>query len=239
VAEVCSYLHAAGGGRDLRVMRHGLTAQGRGSTADGRGPSILGRPIPMASTPDNDELLKALRNPVSRKILFVLNEKPEGATIRQLSARLKEPSRRVRHYIEVLVEDGLVVVEDERRSRGTIERTFRAPRLPLMHTGDWDDGLDPAEAKLLLLDILRLAFDAVTGAIGAGTFLERAGWCAVRNWREVDPQGWDELAEIHLKAARDVIAVVDAAAERLAEGEGEVIPAISALLLFEALPWAE
>jgi DNA-binding transcriptional ArsR family regulator len=207
----------------------------------------VGRAVPvdprpassMASTPDSDELLKALRNPMRRKILFVLSEKPDGATIRQLSTRLKEPSRRVRHYVEVLVTSGLVVVGGEGRSRGTIERTFRAPRLPLLFTGDGPDGFEPAEAKLLLLDILRLAFDSVTGAIGAGTFLERPGWCAVRNWREVDPQGWEELAEIHLKAAHEVIAVVDAAAERLAEGGGEVIPAISALLLFEALPWPE
>jgi DNA-binding transcriptional ArsR family regulator len=193
----------------------------------------------MASIPDNDELLKALRNPVSRKILFVLNEKRDGATIRQLAGRLKEPSRRVRHYVEGLVDGGLVVVAGERRSRGTIERTFRAPRLPLLQTGDRGDGLEPAEAKLMLLDILRLSFDSVTGAIGAGTFLERAGWCAVRNWGEVDQQAWDELAEIHEKAARDVIAVVDAGAERIAKDGGEAIPAISALFLFEALPWPE
>lgn len=193
----------------------------------------------MASTPDNDELLKALRNPVSRKILFVLNEKTDGATIRQLAARLKEPSRRVRHYVEGLVDGGLVVVGGERRSRGTIERTFKAPRLPLLLTGAWGEDLDPAEAKLLLLDILRLAFDSVTGAIGAGTFLERPGWCAVRNWREVDRQGWEELAEIHEKAARDVIAIVEGAADRNADDGREVIPAISALLLFEALPWEE
>jgi DNA-binding transcriptional ArsR family regulator len=193
----------------------------------------------MSSTPENDELLKALRNPVSRKILFVLNERRHGATIRQLSARLNEPSRRVRHYVEVLVEDGLVVVGGERRSRGTIERTFRAPRLPLLLTRDWGEGLDPAEAKLILLDILRLSFDSITGAIGAVTFLERGGWCAVRNWGEVDQQAWAELAEIHEQAARDVIAVVDAAAERIAGDGGEAIPAISALFLFEALPWPE
>jgi DNA-binding transcriptional ArsR family regulator len=193
----------------------------------------------MSSTPDNEELLKALRNPVSRKILFVLNERPQGATIRQLSARLKEPSRRVRHYVEGLVEDGLVVVGGERRSRGTIERTFKAPRLPLLLTGEWGEGLDPAEAKLILLDILRLSFDSVTGAIGAGTFLERAGWGAVRSWGEVDEQGWAELAEIHDRAAREVIAVVDAAAARIATDGGGAIPAISALFLFEALPWPE
>jgi DNA-binding transcriptional ArsR family regulator len=191
----------------------------------------------MSSSPDNDELLKALRNPVSRKILFVLNEKAGGATIRQISSRLKEPSRRVRHYVEGLVDGGLVIVGGEHRSRGTIERTFRAPRLPLLLTGDWDDGLDPAEAKLILLDILRLSFDSVTGAIGAGTFLERAGWCAVRSWGEVDEQGWAELAEVHEKAAREVMAIVDAAAQRLAEDGAEAIPAISALFLFEALPW--
>jgi hypothetical protein len=79
----------------------------------------------------------------------------------------------------------------------------------------------------------------VTGAIGAGTFLERAGWCAVRNWREVDPQGWEELAEIHRRASGEVIAAVDEAAARLAESGEEGVPATSALLLFEALPWPE
>jgi DNA-binding transcriptional ArsR family regulator len=107
----------------------------------------------MASTPNSDELLKAFRNPMRRKILFVLNEKPDGATIRQPSTRLKEPSRRVRHYVEVLVTAGLVVVGGEGRSRGTIERTFRVPRLPLLFTGDWGECLEPAEIKLLLLDI--------------------------------------------------------------------------------------
>lgn len=220
-------------------MWRALMAQGQARRDDGQGPSTLGRPTPMAINPDKDLVLKALRNPMSRKVLFVLSEKPEGATIRQLSIRLKEPSRRVRHYIEVLVEDGLVVVEGERRSRGTIERTFQAQLIPLLLTEDLTQSLDPSEVKLMLLGILRLAFDSVTGAIGAGTFLERPGWCAVRTWREVDPQGWDELAEIHLKAAHEVIAVVDAATERLADGEGEAIPAISALLLFQALPWAE
>jgi DNA-binding transcriptional ArsR family regulator len=184
----------------------------------------------VATHPDRDLVLKALRNPMSRKVLFVLSEKPEGATIRELSTRMKEPSRRVRHYVEVLVEDGLVVVKDERRSRGTIERTFKAEQIPLVVTEELTGSLNSPDEKLMLLDILRLSFDSLTGAIGAGTFLERPGWCAVRNWREVDSQGWDELAEIHLRATREVIAVVDAAAERLAEGEAEVI---------EALPWPE
>jgi DNA-binding transcriptional ArsR family regulator len=65
-------------------------------------------------------------------VLSVLGEKPEGATIRQLAARTKEPQRRVRHYVEVLVGDGLVVVEEERHSRNTIERTFKARETSLL-----------------------------------------------------------------------------------------------------------
>lgn len=208
---------------------------GRDST-----PSVLGRPIlAVTSTPDNDQILQALRHPLRRRILFVLGEKPRGATIRQVATRLKEPPRRIRHYVELLADAGLVVVEGERHRRGTFERAFRTPRLPFLFVDGWPGGVDSADLKVMLLDILRLAFDSVTGAIAAGTFIDRSGWCAVRDWSEVDAQGWEELAEIHERAARDVVSAIDASAERIANGGGDLIPVISAFFLFEALPWEE
>jgi predicted ArsR family transcriptional regulator len=188
---------------------------------------------------DRDEQVAALRDSIRRRLLFVLGDRPGGATIRQLAGRLGEPPRRIRHYIEMLVAAGLVVVVEERPRRGTIERTFRAPRVPILWVDEWPTDFETTEIKMVLLDILRLTFDTVTAAIAAGTFAERQGWCAARTGREVDAQGWEELAEIHERAVHEVVSTVERAAERLARGGAEPIPAISALFLFEALPWEE
>lgn len=189
--------------------------------------------------PEQDELAAALRDSIRRRLLFVLGDRPEGATIRQLAQRLGESPRRTRHYVEMLVAAGLVVIGEERTRRGTIERVFRSARqpMPMLWVDEWPGKFGVSESKMFLLDILRLTFDSVTEAIAEGTFVERPGWCAARTWREVDAEGWDELVEIHERALQEVMTAIGRAAERLAKGEEEPIPAISALLLFEALPW--
>lgn len=195
----------------------------------------------MSADRDPDQLHEALlgflRDPVRRRLLFVLNDKPQGVTVRQLAGRLKESPRRVRYYLEALVDAGLVSVGEERPRRGTIERTFRAVPIPPLWVDDWPAGFELADAKMFILDILRLTFDTVTEAIAAGTFTERRGWCAARAWREVDAQGWEELAEVHERAVHEVTSVLDRATERLAKSDEDAIPAVSALFLFEALPW--
>jgi len=185
------------------------------------------------------ELLKFLRDPLRRRMLFVIGDKPGGVSIRQIAERLGEPPRRIRHYIIALVDAGLVVVEEERPRRGTIERAYRVAQYPLFVVDEWREEFEPAEMKIILFDILRLVFDTVTAAIAAGTFVDRSGWCAARTWREVDKQGWEELAKIHERALDEMIEVVERSAERLARSGETPIPAISSLLLFEALPWGD
>jgi DNA-binding transcriptional ArsR family regulator len=188
---------------------------------------------------DDEALLKFIRDPLRRRILFLLAGRTRGLSIRQIATLLKEPSRRVRHYIQALVDSGLVVVDEERPRRGTIERTYRAEHFPLFWLDDWPAGLSPTESKMILFDTMRLVFDTVTEAIAEGTFLDRPGWCQARTWREVDQQGWDELAEIHERALQEVIASVDRTAERLAKSDEKPIEMISALFLFEAIPVAD
>jgi DNA-binding transcriptional ArsR family regulator len=190
-------------------------------------------------TPEQTEaLLKALRHPVRRRMLFVLGEMP-GVTVRQVSRRLNEPPRRIRHHLNWLIDAGLVVVNAERPRRGTIERTYRSVDIPPSWPGGWPGHLDPAETKMMLLDILRSVFDNVTAAVAAGTFEHREGWCAVRAWRLVDEQGWKELARIHEDAVLDVISVVERSTDRLSRTGDAPIPIVSALFLFEALPWED
>jgi DNA-binding transcriptional ArsR family regulator len=191
----------------------------------------------VTPNPHHEELLKFLRDPVRRRLLLLLADKPQGVSIRQLAVRLGEPTRRVRHFIGALVDAGFVVVENERPRRGTIERTYRAVRFPMFWFDEWPKEMQPAEIKIVLLDILRLIFDTVTSAIAADRFIERPGWCVARTWREVDAQGWQELTEIYGRAAREVVEAVERADARLARSGEDPIPAIAALLLLEALPW--
>jgi DNA-binding transcriptional ArsR family regulator len=191
----------------------------------------------VTPNPHHEELLKFLRDPVRRRLLLLLADKPEGVSIRQLAQRVGEPTRRVRHFIGALVDAGLVVVEKERPRRGTIERTYRASKFPMFWIDEWPEDFQSAEIKIVLLDILRLIFDTVTAAIAAGRFFERRGWCVARTWREVDAQGWGELTEIYQRAAREVVETVERSEARLADSGETPIPAIAALLLLEALPW--
>lgn len=96
-------------------------------------------------------------------------------TIRQIASLLKEPPRRVRHYIRALVDAGLVVVEEERPRRGTIERTYRGLKIPLLWENGWPGELSPTDMKMVLLDTLRLVFDAVTDAPVSRFVLELKG----------------------------------------------------------------
>jgi len=82
--------------------------------------------------PERKDLSAALRDPIRRRLLFLLGDRPQGVTIGQLARRLGEPPRRIRHYVEILMEAGQVVVEGERPRRNTIERTFRAGPVPLL-----------------------------------------------------------------------------------------------------------
>jgi DNA-binding transcriptional ArsR family regulator len=185
-----------------------------------------------------DNLLKSLRHPLRRRMLFALGEMP-GVTVRQIARRLNEPSRRVRHHLNWLVEAGLVVVDAERPRRGTIERTYRGVNIPPLWPEGWPGRFDSPETKMMLLDILRSIFDNVTAAAVAETFEDRDDWCAARTWRQVDAQGWEELARIHENALLEVLAVVEDSKDRLSRSAETPIPTVSALLLFEALPWEE
>jgi DNA-binding transcriptional ArsR family regulator len=185
---------------------------------------------------DAEALLKIMRDPMRRRVLFLLAGRRKGMSIRQVADLLKESPRRVRHYIGALVDSGFVEVEGERPRRGTIERTYRARSLPPLWVDGWPGELPASEMKMFQLDVLRLVFDTVTEAIVSGVFLERPGWCGARTWREVDEQGWKELTEIHQRVLREVIDTVERAEDRLEGSDEAPIQMISALLLYEALP---
>ncbi|HWB69684.1 MAG TPA: helix-turn-helix domain-containing protein [Solirubrobacterales bacterium] len=182
-----------------------------------------------------EALVAAMGHPVRSKLLFALTDKP-GVTIKQLATRIAEPPRRVRYHLQPMVESGLVVVDEETRRRNTVERRYRATQLPIVDATD-DHPVTIAQQQRLSLEVLKMILADARSAVASGTFGTHEGHCEVRFWAEVDRQGWDELAQIHLKAFEDIRSALARSTERIAAGSPGYLPATSAILLFESPDW--
>jgi DNA-binding transcriptional ArsR family regulator len=184
---------------------------------------------------DRGALAAAMAHPVRGRVLVAVAEKPR-VSIRQIAARLDEPSRRVRHQLEVLQRVGLVDAVPRKNRRGGIEYLYAATtRLDL--PGDEDGTVTAEQERAVALAVLRLVLADATAAVRAGTFGSHPGHGEVREWGEVDQAGWDELAAIHLRAYEEVRAAFAAARKRVKEGEGGGTPVTSAMFLFESSAW--
>jgi DNA-binding transcriptional ArsR family regulator len=182
-------------------------------------------------------LAEAMGHPVQSKILFVVADRP-GVTIRQIASRLEEPRRRVRHHLEALIEAGLVSVESEARTRNTMERRYAVELRPHIHTED-AELLSDISQRRISLEILKLILADARTAVANGTFGTHHGHAEVRFWAEVDQEGWEQLAAIHLNALDEMRAALASCAERLADDDRTAFPVTSALLLFEAPGWVD
>jgi DNA-binding transcriptional ArsR family regulator len=179
-------------------------------------------------------MVEAMSHPLRSKLLFAVADKA-GVTIRQIAGRLGESPRRVRHHLEALVEDGLIEVQDEVERRNTRERRYRVVHRPVID-GDATEALPVERRQEVALAVLTFMLSDARVAVANGTFGRHDGHCEVRFWTEVDEEGWDELASIHLKAFKEIGSCIAKIEERLAGGEAS-IPVSSALFLFEAPAW--
>ena len=178
-------------------------------------------------------MAEALSDPLRTQIYFSVAERP-GATIAQIANRVDEAERRVRHQIERLVELGLLEVDSETRRRNTRERHYRVLVTPTVeHYGDWgEDGrrkVSLSMVRQLVFDLSRASRDARFGTL--------EGHTAIRIPGEVDPEGWDALAQVMRRALEEAEEVMFDSAARL-EAAGEAgIEAMGVMLLFEGRPW--
>jgi DNA-binding transcriptional ArsR family regulator len=182
-----------------------------------------------------DALVESLADTFRARVLFAVAERP-GATIAQIAARIGEPPRRVRHQIERLVESGLIVVDGQTQRRNARERHYRAVALPaiLEEDGDaWPDG----QRRRIASSIIRTIMVDLDGALRGETLGARPGHAVVRIPGEVDERGWAELAVTTVRATEAIEAAMVRSGARLEDERRPGIEVISALLLFEALPW--
>jgi DNA-binding transcriptional ArsR family regulator len=181
-----------------------------------------------------DALVAAMAHPVRSQVLFALAERPE-VTIRQIAIRIDEPGRRVRHHLEALKRDGLVTVERRSNRRGGVEYLYSAALSPTLV--EFGDAVTEDQQRAIALQVLRSVLADATAAVRAGTFGNHPGHGEVRCWGEVDGEGWDRLAAIHLRAYGEVEEAIAAAGERVRRSGEPGRPVTSAMLLFESSNW--
>jgi DNA-binding transcriptional ArsR family regulator len=177
----------------------------------------------------------AMAHPLRGRVLFVVADKPR-VSIRQIAARLDESPSRVRRQLQALEKNGLVEVVSRRNRRGGVEYLYSATTEPSLW-GDEGGVVSPEQQRAAALEILRLVLSDATAAVRAGTFGSGPGHSEVRAWGEVDQEGWEELAAIHLRACKEVKAALAAAGERVRETGAERRAATSTMFLFESGGW--
>jgi DNA-binding transcriptional ArsR family regulator len=189
----------------------------------------------LAKDGDRRAVAAALAHPLRSRVLAAVNDK-SGVSIRQIAARLGEPGRRIRHHLEALEKAGLVDVMPRRNRRGGVEYLYSTAATPYLSRVE--GGTVTAEQeRAIAIQILRLVLAEASAAVRAGTFDSHTGHGEARAWGEVDEQGWDDLAAIHLRACEEVEAAFAAARERVREKGGEATPVTSAMFLFESSGW--
>jgi len=103
--------------------------------------------------------LKVLAHPVRLRIIHALRG-GHTRTAGQLCARINDASKAtVYRHLEVLTDAGILVVAEERRVRGAVERHYRL--------GNERASIDAAQAERLTADDHRLGFAAATAALQA------------------------------------------------------------------------
>jgi len=182
-------------------------------------------------------LAEAMAHPVRAKLLFAVAEKSDaGVSIRQLSERVREPSRRVRYHLDALLEVGLVGIASRRSRRGVVERFYRIELMPWLTTEELDE-YDEDQARQMSVQILKAILGDASLAVGAKVFGLRSGHIVVRIPGEVDDQGWEELGSLQVRALHESQAVLQRSRDRLKSTGDDPISALVALLLFEVPPW--
>lgn len=180
-------------------------------------------------------LADAMADPLRIRLLAAVSERP-GISVREMAEWVGEPPRKVRYHIEALLSQGLVAVQGEARRRGAIEHQYRAATQMMLETDD-EALISAAQERRISVEVLKMVMADATGAVASGHFGAREGHAEMRLRGEVDEAGWDELADLLLRTAREAQAIIKESGGRCAEKGEKGLELTAALLLFEAPIW--
>ena len=186
-----------------------------------------------SSNPSPEErLAKALGHPLRVEILDLLHVRHEGSP-NEFSDLLDQPLGNVAYHFKVLNEYGSVTLARTEQRRGATEHFYRL--VPGAATGriSWSSVPKSLRSRLAAIGLDRL-FDQAVAAIRSGAIEARDGTTLTPMLLSLDEVGWVQAAEI-VETAGSQLEVVEAQSrKRLKATEQEPVPALTALIIFEA-----
>ncbi|HEU4736252.1 MAG TPA: winged helix-turn-helix domain-containing protein [Solirubrobacterales bacterium] len=175
-------------------------------------------------------LIKALGHPVREHILAVLNERIASA--REIGDEIGADVSSFYHHVEELEKLGCIERVETKRRRGASEHFFRAKRTVFFDDAAWQ-ALPGSLKSDSIVSTLQYVVDDVVSSIEAETFASRdethVSWTPGR----FDSQGWKEATNLLRDALTGIVAIQEAAAQRLAKSEEAGIAASVGILAYE------
>ena len=139
------------------------------------------------------EHMRLLTDPLKLRLIQAFAEK--GRTTKQVAAELGESVTKLYRHVDALHEAGLLVIEEEKQKRGTIERTFRAvaERFEADHSLFADDAGE--EGAGAIRDMLRGAEAEILDAIANADDDSDQKAIVMRLRGKVSPERVEELQQ--------------------------------------------
>jgi DNA-binding transcriptional ArsR family regulator len=175
-------------------------------------------------------LLKGLADPVRVHILDILSEGPSSPS--RMQKRMENVSlKKVCYHVKVLLNLGLIELENVVRGRGGNEHIYRAKERQFIDTEEWESTAPRFRAPVTAT-LLRVISEDIDKALMDGRFDERPDNHLSRSPLEVDETGWRELVAILAEALKKVLEAHDKSAERAEQSGEELMTARVVMMQF-------
>jgi hypothetical protein len=189
-----------------------------------------------------ESVCEPLSHPERVRILEVINEAPMspinflrgGYGSRKFKNKQEGLSYLSYHFRE-LEKAGLIEVIESVPRRGAVEHIYSG-RSRVFYTSEEFDKLPLKERRMLSRTSFQGLVARTDSAISSGTFDNRTNRQLTYRAMHLDEQGWKEMTDHLDEAFAKAEAIRRAAAERIRESDGEVIPATVAFLGYESPP---
>jgi DNA-binding transcriptional ArsR family regulator len=178
-------------------------------------------------------IAKALSHPMRARILGILDERV--ASPNEIAEAIDERLPNVSYHVRALLDLGCIELVDTAQRRGAIEHYYRAVVRPFFSDRDWKRL--PRSGRQAISDAaLRIIWEDVSEALGAGTFESRPDRHLSHNDVVLDDEGWQEVAKLLNDMISNVQRIESASAKRLKTAGEDGIPATVVAMQFELPP---
>ena len=187
-------------------------------------------------------LCDPLKHPERVRILEIINEAPmsparflEGGYAGRNFRYKQEGLSYLSYHFRELEKAGLIEVIEKVQRRGAMEHIYRGCSR-VFYTSEEFDAMPFAKRAMLSRTSFQGLVARTDRAIATGTFDKRTNRQLTWRAMHLDRQGWQEMTDHLDEAFEKAEEIRKAAADRIKDDDGEVIPATVAFLGYESPP---